>query len=38
MAARLPNCGEALRAHDTTFYRKLFEGTQLIAGSNGKKS
>ena len=30
-------CRNILRAHNTTWYWKLYQGTQLIAGSNGKK-
>ena len=37
MIARLPNCGNTLRAYNTTLFWKHYKGTQLIAGSNGKK-
>ena len=38
MIARHPNCGKPLlRAYNITLFWKQFRGTQLIAGSNGKK-
>jgi len=35
--ATISNCGKLLRDLNTTFNKKLLKGTQLIAGSNGKK-
>ncbi len=35
--ARHSNCGKLLRAYTTTLYEKLYKGTQIIPGSNGKK-